>query len=88
MFKASLKRVMIRIRVGKVVKSVGFGMYSEIKIIKTEIDKEMTRKKSSMTLGSGTMMMAKIEIIKITMVKSFDLIIGSKKGAILSRSPF
>ena len=59
-----------------------------IRITKTEIDKEITRKKSSMALGRGTMIIARIAMIKITMVKSLDLTIGSKKGAILTKSPF
>lgn len=55
---------------------------------KTEIDNEITRKKSSIALGRGTMIIAKIAMIKITIVKSFDLTIGSKNGAILTKSPF
>lgn len=57
-------------------------------MIKTDTESEITRKKSSTALGSGTMIIAKIEIKKITIVKSFDLRIGSKKGATLASSPF
>ena len=57
-------------------------------MISTEIASEITRKKSRIALGRGTMIIAKIEIKKITMVKSFDLRIGSKKGATLASSPF
>ena len=48
----------------------------------------MTRKKSKIALGNGTMIIAKIATKKITMVKSFDFRIGSKKGATLASSPF
>ncbi len=37
---------MISISVGKVVKSVGFGIYRAMSIINTEMDKDMVRKKS------------------------------------------
>ena len=77
-FKESLKSVIIKINVGKVVKSVGLGMYKEIKIISTETESEITRKKSSIALGSGTIIIAKIETIKTTTVRSFALTKGSK----------
>ena len=41
-----------------------------------------------MALGRGTIIIAKIDIRKITMVKSFDFRRGSKKGAILTNIPF
>lgn len=67
---------MINIKVGNVVKSVGFGMYSDIRIIKTEIDRDIVRKKSSAELGKGTIIIASIAIIKITIVKSLDFEMG------------
>ena len=78
MFSANLKSVIIKIKVGKVERSVGFGIYSEIKMISTATDKEITKKKSSMGLGSGTMIIAKIETIKTTTVRSFAFTRGSK----------
>ncbi len=44
---------------------------------------EMARKKSNKELGSGTMMIAKIAIIKKTTVKSFEPERKDKKGIIL-----
>ena len=73
---------MIKISVGNVVKSVGLGIYREIKIIKTDIAIEIVRKKSNKPLGKGTIIIAIIAIIKPITVKSFALTIVSKKGAI------
>lgn len=72
---------MIRISVGKVVKSVGLGIYKEIRIISTEIEIDTVKKKSKIPLGSGTIMIASIAIIKATTVKSLALTIGSIYGA-------
>ncbi len=72
---------MISINVGNVVKSVGFGIYRDISIIKTEIERDIVSKKSSTALGRGTIIIAKIAIIKKTIVKSFDFTIGSRNGA-------
>lgn len=52
------------------------------------MDNEITKKKSSIGAGKGTMIIAKIETIKITIVRSFDLTIGSKKGATLVSKVF
>lgn len=71
MFKESLKSVTISMSVGKVVRSVGFGMYSEMSSIKTAIAMETVSITSSMADGSGTMMMAKIAITNKTTVISF-----------------
>ena len=56
--------------------------------IKTDNEREITKKKSSIPLGSGTIIIAKIEKIKKTTPKSFDLKKGSKKGAILNSRSF
>jgi hypothetical protein len=84
-FSESLKSVIIKIRVGNVVKSVGLGIYKDIRIIKTESEREMVRKKSSTELGSGTMIIAKIDIISATTVKSLARKIGSIYGTIRAR---
>ena len=62
---------------GKVVKSVGFGIYNEIINIKTETAREIVKNKSKIALGRGTMMIASIIKTKITTVKSLDFFIGS-----------
>jgi len=69
-FSDSLKSVRMSIRVGKVVKSVGFGTYKDISKIKTAKAIETVSKTSSMLDGRGTMMMAKIAITNITTLKS------------------
>ena len=56
--------------VGNVVKSVGFGMYKEIRRIKTAIAIEMVSIKSRIALGSGTMMIAMMATTKKTTLKS------------------
>jgi hypothetical protein len=71
MFRASLKSVTISISVGKVVRSVGFSTYSEIKMIKTAIDIDTVRKKSSAADGRGTIIIASIAITNTTTLKSF-----------------
>ena len=63
--------------VGKVVKSVGFGIYKDIINIKTATAKEMVRKRSKTALGRGTMIIANIIKTKITTIKSFDFLRGS-----------
>jgi hypothetical protein len=45
-------------------------------IIKTDIDKDIVKKKSSAALGRGTMMIARIAMIKTTIVKSLAFRIG------------
>ena len=47
---------------------------------------EMAKKKSSNALGRGTMMIAKIAMIKKTTVKSLEPVKKLKKGAILLRN--
>ena len=71
---------MRRIIVGKVVKSVGFSMKTEMRIIKTDIAMDTVRKKSKNALGSGTMIIAIMAIIKKTIVRSFALAMVSRKG--------
>ena len=66
----SLNNVTIKISVGNVVKSVGFGIYNDNKRIKTETAKEIVRKKSSMELGSGIIIINSIENTKTTTPKS------------------
>jgi hypothetical protein len=56
--------------VGKVVKSVGFGTYKEIRRIKTAIAIEIVRSTSNIGAGRGTMIMARIAITKTTTLKS------------------
>jgi hypothetical protein len=58
--------------VGKVVKSVGRGMYSEISKISTDKDMTIAKKKSSIPLGRGTMIIAKIAITNTTTLRSRD----------------
>jgi hypothetical protein len=70
-FSDSLKSVKISMRVGKVVKSVGFGTYKDIRSIKTASAIETVSKTSSTLEGRGTMIIAKIAITKITTLKSF-----------------
>ena len=50
-------------------------------MIKTAIDNEIVKKKSNIIDGNGTMIIAKIIIIKKTIVKSFDFTIVDKNGA-------
>ncbi len=69
-FKESLYKVTIKIIVGKVVKSVGFGIYKLKSKIKTPTDKEIVRKKSSIPLGSGTIIIKSIAKTKTTTPKS------------------
>ncbi len=64
------------IRVGNVVKSVGFGIYKDMRIIKTDIDSDIVRKRSSTELGRGTIIIPNMAIIKKTIVKSFDFAMG------------
>lgn len=85
-FKESLKSVMMSIKVGNVVKSVGFGIYKEISIIKTETDKEIVKKKSNTELGKGTIIIANIAIMKNTTVRSLAFIIGSIYGAMEAKN--
>jgi len=63
-------------RVGNVVKSVGFGIYKDMRMIKTDMDRDIVRKRSRTELGRGTIIIANMAIIKKTIVKSFDLAIG------------
>ena len=70
-FKESLNKVKIKISVGKVVKSVGFGTYKEISSIKTASAIDVVSKTSSRVDGKGTMIIAKIAMTNITTLKSF-----------------
>jgi len=70
-FKESLNRVKIRIIVGKVVKSVGFGTYRDISRIKTANAIETVSKISKKAEGRGTIIIAKIDITNRTTLKSF-----------------
>lgn len=71
--------------VGKAEKSVGFLTYNAIKIISAESAIETAKKKSSKELGRGTMMIARIAMIKKTTVRSFEPDKKDKKGIILLR---
>ena len=82
----SLKRVIIKIRVGKVVKSVGLGIYKEIKMIKTAIAIEIVSIKSKRKLGRGTIIMAKIAITKKTILKSRVRTMNSNAGVSIPSS--
>jgi hypothetical protein len=86
-FKESLKRVTISIRVGNVVRSVGLGTYKDIINIRTESAKDIVRKKSSKPLGRGTIMIASIAITKKTIVKSLDFAIGARNLNALACMP-
>lgn len=66
----SLKRVMMRMSVGKVVRSVGLGTYSEISRIKTATAIEIVSRKSKTPEGRGTMIIARIAITNATTLKS------------------
>jgi hypothetical protein len=70
MFKESLKRVRMSISVGNVVRSVGFGTYSEMSKIKTARAIEIVRSTSKRADGRGTIMIARIAITKTTTLKS------------------
>lgn len=52
----------------------------EIKIINTDKEILKAKKKSSIGPGKGTIIMAKIQTIKKTMVRLLALIIGAIKG--------
>jgi len=56
--------------VGKVVKSVGFGIYKLKRSIKTPTDKDTVKKKSNIPLGSGTIIISNIANTKATTPKS------------------
>ena len=78
--------------VGNVVKSVGFGIYKEIRRIKTAIAIEMVSIRSRIPLGSGTIMIAMIATTKKTTLKSRwpskklrDLLICFLKGTCFAK---
>lgn len=54
----------------------------EMSMIKTEIEIDKARKKSSIGEGRGTMMIAMMATIKPTRVRDFALSIGLKMGPI------
>lgn len=62
---------------------MGFFTYKAIKMISAESAMEIAKKKSNKELGNGTMMIAKIAMIKKTTVKSFEPERKDKKGIIL-----
>ena len=70
MFKESLKSVTIKIKVGNVVKSVGFGIYKAKSKINTDTDNDKVKKKSSNEFGRGTIIIKSIEKTKATTPKS------------------
>jgi len=80
MFNESLYKVIIKIKVGKVDKSVGFGTYKDIKRIKTATANEIVKKKSSKTLGNGIMIIKRIANTKNTTPKSLTPPIFSFKA--------
>ena len=70
MFNESLNSVTINIKVGKVVKSVGFGIYKAKSKIRTDTDKDKVKKKSSNEFGRGTIIIKRMEKTKATTPKS------------------
>jgi hypothetical protein len=62
--------VTIKIKVGNVVKSVGFGIYKLSNNIKIPTDKEIVKKKSSIPLGRGIIIIKSIAKTKATTPKS------------------
>jgi len=66
-----------------VVKSVGFGIYKLKRSIKTPTDKEIVRKKSSMPLGNGTIIIRSIAKTKATTPKSVTSLNTFKEFLIL-----
>ena len=66
----SLYNVTIKISVGNVVKSVGFGMYNDKSSIKTETASDIVRKKSKNEFGRGIIIIKSIENTKTTTPKS------------------
>jgi len=56
--------------VGKVVKSVGLGIYKDKSKIKIETDKEIVRKKSKKPFGKGTIIIKRIAKTNPTTPKS------------------
>ena len=69
-FKDNLNKVTIKIKVGKVVKSVGFGIYKDKSKIKTDTDKDIVKKKSKNPFGRGTIIISRIEKTNTTTPKS------------------
>lgn len=66
----SLYKVTIKIRVGNVVKSVGLGIYKLSSKIKIPTDRDIVKKKSSIPLGRGIMIIKRIAKTKATTPKS------------------
>lgn len=60
----------------------------DISMIRTEIDKDIVRKKSSKTPGRGTMIIASISTIIKTTLKSFTFKRGAIYGDITSKKRF
>ena len=69
--RASRNSVRISISVGKVVRSVGFGIYSDISKIRTANAIDIVKNRSSRDDGRGTIIMAKIAITNATTLRSF-----------------
>ena len=60
------------------VRSVGRGIYKEIRSIRTDNALTIARSMSSIALGNGTMMIAKIAITKTTILRSRDANIADR----------
>ena len=70
MFKDNRYKVIIKIKVGKVERSVGFGTYKDINIIKTATANDIVKKKSNTILGNGIIIIKRIANTKNTTPKS------------------
>ena len=71
-FKDNLNSARINIIVGNVVKSEGFWIYKDINKISKDKDKDITKKKSRIAFGSGTIIIARIDTKSATTIKSFE----------------
>ena len=72
--------------VGKVVKSVGFGIYKDKSKIKIETDKEIVRKKSKNPFGRGIIIIKRIAKTNPTTPKSVSSLRYLREDLILLTS--
>jgi hypothetical protein len=79
-FNDSLKSTIISSNVGNVVKSGGRGINSAIRIISTDADIDIVKKKSSIADGRGTIIIDNIAIKNSTTVKSLEPVANFKTG--------
>jgi hypothetical protein len=77
-FNDSLKSTIISSNVGNVVKSGGRGINSAIRIISTDADIDIVKKKSSIADGRGTIIIDNIAIKNSTTVKSLEPVANFK----------